>query len=154
MDRLDGYFKLFINGAPLGVIDGKLFALLSEQDQRQAEVWQIVPDERTGRNAVIIRASDGLSGWVVPKPGERRQIEIAPLISTKSLPPVFPANQVFFAKPLVMDTLGAFAVRSAADDQLVGRRFIENRSLLPKEVVSDTDDEHAFVVAVPVDEAE
>ncbi|KJS56477.1 I66 family serine proteinase inhibitor [Streptomyces rubellomurinus] len=151
MDQLNGLFKLYIGGAPLSVVDDKLVALLGEHDQRLAVIWRIQPAKLNGPDAFVISTENESSGWVNPKPGAREQIEIRPLIALDSLPPTFPTEEVFRLKPLYGEgPEGAFTVRSAADDGLVGRRLAEDKSLLPKAVFSDTDDRDAFVVAVPV----
>ncbi|MGA5822359.1 I66 family serine proteinase inhibitor [Kitasatospora sp. NPDC094028] len=151
MDQLNGLYELYIGGAPLSVVDDKLVALLGEHDQQLTVIWKIEPDERTGRNAVVISTENGAAGWVVPKPGGRQQIEIRPLAVFDTFPPTYPPNEVFLLKPLYEGPDNAFTVHSAADDGLVGRSLIEDKSLLPKAVFSDTDDPDAFVVAVAVE---
>ncbi|KAJ3862160.1 MAG: serine protease inhibitor, partial [Lentinula lateritia] len=78
-------------GAPTTHIEDHVFALLIHQEQ--ATKWTIEAVPRHGKNAYIIKGSDG-KGWVAPeKVGE--QIIYRTLIVGPSEPPTFPLNQVF-----------------------------------------------------------
>ncbi|WP_369185013.1 I66 family serine proteinase inhibitor [Streptomyces sp. Y1] len=152
MDQLNGLYQLFIGGAPLSVIDDKLVALVGGgPDNPNPVIWKIQPAELAGRNAVVISTEDEASGWVNAKPGEQKQIEIRPLVTFETFPPTFPTDEVFLAKPLYDGPKGAFTLRSAADDGLVGRNKIEDTLARPKAVYANTDDRDAFVVAVAVE---
>ncbi|KAJ4473845.1 serine protease inhibitor [Lentinula aciculospora] len=78
-------------GAPTAHIEDNVFALLIHQESATKWIIEAVP--RHGKNAYIIKTSDG-KGWVAPdKVGE--QIIYRPLIVGPSEPPTFPLNQVF-----------------------------------------------------------
>ena len=111
-------------GAPVINIDGKLFAELMDPGLGK-NVWEIhaqpqhgkniftYVSPRTGRpsmsenegtdgvNYRIVSSDDKSIGWVVPNEEPDTQLEVRPLISTKSLPPQFPPNELFEIIPIL-----------------------------------------------------
>ncbi|KIP12660.1 hypothetical protein PHLGIDRAFT_60974 [Phlebiopsis gigantea 11061_1 CR5-6] len=79
-------------GAPVGENDQKLWAHLIMEEK--AHPWLITPVPQMGEGLYIIEKTDRSAGWSVVDE-ENSQIQVKPLISTRSLPPMYPANQLF-----------------------------------------------------------
>jgi hypothetical protein len=98
MDTLNAPVTLYAGHSPLGVIDERLFALLS--DHEQAERWVITPVPQHGENAVIIQTYDGIAGMLLPHQELRTQVAVRPLIAGLSYPPTYPPDEVWIALAL------------------------------------------------------
>jgi hypothetical protein len=133
---------LYVGYAPLGVIDERVFALLADHDQ--AAQWVITPVRQHGENAVIIQSHDRATGMLMPDQEPGTQVAVRPLIAGHSYPPTYPPNEVWTVTPLTgqaapglePDT-AAFTLHphSAGPDQYIGRRRVEELSMLPKRIV-------------------
>jgi len=133
---------LYAGNAPLGVIDERLFALLTDHDQ--AAQWVITPVPQHGEDAVIIQSHDRSTGMLLPDQQPGTQVAVRPLIAGHSYPPTYPPNEVWTATTLTGQAVpglapdtAAFTLRphSAGPDQYIGRRRVEELSMLPKRIV-------------------
>ncbi|TEB22181.1 proteinase inhibitor [Coprinellus micaceus] len=99
----DDTYTLRAGGAPVANINGQLFANLLDQAIGQ-KAWKIEAQPQHGENTfTIVSAHEQHLGWVVPNEEPYTQLDVRPLISTKSLPPQFPSNQLFEIVPLLED---------------------------------------------------
>ncbi|KAF8882960.1 hypothetical protein BD779DRAFT_1626449 [Infundibulicybe gibba] len=89
----NGRYRLRAGGAPTGVKDNLVFALLI--DIFPAEEWVITHRENHGPNVYTIEKADTSGGWVLPENEPYTQVAARPLIATKSLPPQFPPNELW-----------------------------------------------------------
>jgi hypothetical protein len=60
-------------------------------------------EDTDGVNGRIVSAHEQNLGWVVPNEELYTQLDVKPLISTKSLPPQFPPNELFEIVRLLED---------------------------------------------------
>ncbi|KAI1784717.1 hypothetical protein LXA43DRAFT_1101107 [Ganoderma leucocontextum] len=93
----NGNYKFKAIGDVVGAIDGRLFAiLLEDQVVDAATEWTLQQDERdaAGNAYVVMTAGQQGDGWVAPT-GEDEQILIKPIIAGFSLPPAYPPTEVF-----------------------------------------------------------
>ena len=125
----------------MGVLDGQLVAFLVPPIR--AEEWIITPVPQHGEDAVIVQRADG-TGLVLPGADTGTPVAVRPLIAGRSEPPTYPDNEVWIMTPLAAPETtelnpkaSVFTLRSrlAGDDQCVGRRQVEDRSLRPKPIV-------------------
>ncbi|KAG8882895.1 hypothetical protein FRB98_003391 [Tulasnella sp. 332] len=95
-DTGDGYV-IKAQDAPFAVINDKVFSILRETPRPEA--WLITPQPQHGLNVYIVEKADHSTGWVVITPQADPQrgfaIGVRPLVSTMSLPPQFPPNELF-----------------------------------------------------------
>ena len=148
---------LYAGHAPLGVIDQRLFALLT--DHEQAAQWVITPVPQHGENAVIIQSPDRSTGILLPDQQLGTQVAVRPLIAGHSYPPIYPPNEVWTATtltgqvaPELAPGTAAFTLHphSAGPGQYIGRRRVEELSMLPKRIVLLADGtEPTPFIAVP-----
>ncbi|KAH7884342.1 proteinase inhibitor [Phlebopus sp. FC_14] len=90
--KVDDRYKLIVKGYPTAPLDDKLFAILSEEPP--AEEWIVT--YRKNHEAYTIETSSRERGWVVPLPdSEDNQVLVQGLITGQSLPPYFPATELF-----------------------------------------------------------
>ncbi|KAG2010593.1 hypothetical protein CC2G_013406 [Coprinopsis cinerea AmutBmut pab1-1] len=99
VEKTDGdTYILKSRGSPVAPLDGKLVAdLLGElQDNK----WKITAQPQHGENVFTVEnASNTEEGWVVPQDAEElSQVEVRPLIATRSLPPLYPPSELFVFK--------------------------------------------------------
>ncbi|KAJ3488901.1 hypothetical protein NLI96_g2525 [Meripilus lineatus] len=101
IEKKDEGYILKFRGIPTGIIDGHLFTVLGESVQ--PTVWTIT--YRSHQEGYTIETLGAEKGWVSPEPGveESNRIAVRPLISTKSLPPLFPGNELFKISPIPRD---------------------------------------------------
>ncbi|RXW18677.1 hypothetical protein EST38_g7176 [Candolleomyces aberdarensis] len=93
----DGFYRLTQERGAAIEINGLLF--LSERvEDKFLTTWRVEPAPQNGENAYIItnlKLGGPSSGWVVTEPAPYAQVAVRPLISTPSLTPPFPSNEVF-----------------------------------------------------------
>ncbi|KAG9010629.1 hypothetical protein FRB95_008188 [Tulasnella sp. JGI-2019a] len=94
-------YVMNIGGAPATEMDGLVSALL--MDPENGSKWCITPQPQHGPNVYTIELADKSKGWVVPTEEPETQVALQPLISTKSIPPQFPATQLFMIAPMNME---------------------------------------------------
>lgn len=87
--------QLHIDGKPVAAEKGTLVVGGSAEGAR----WQIERQPQHGQNAYTITRDGSNEGWVAPD-GAGRPITVRPLITTKSLPPHHPNNQLWQISPL------------------------------------------------------
>ncbi|KAG8985632.1 hypothetical protein FRB94_003526 [Tulasnella sp. JGI-2019a] len=85
-------YTMKIMRASVGAQDSVLFTFLIDEGAEQNK-WSITPTPQHGPD--IIELADRSAGWAVPSDDPETQLVVQPLISTKSLPPQYPASQLF-----------------------------------------------------------
>ncbi|KAF3931539.1 hypothetical protein ABW19_dt0207678 [Dactylella cylindrospora] len=95
----DGTYTLQNKGpSPAVDISGKLFAQLQEQTPSLEKRWRITSVAYQGADQFIIENISRTKGWQVPNTAvvaENTHVDVLPLISTRSLPPQYPAFERF-----------------------------------------------------------
>ncbi|AVH66544.1 I66 family serine proteinase inhibitor [Nostoc sp. 'Peltigera membranacea cyanobiont' N6] len=133
MPTLNGSYILKAEGAPTGVIDGKVYALLFEE-QQSPEKWAITPVPASNEGVVTIQTSDRSKAWTVSSDQEQEQITVEGLNSNSPAP-----NQVFRIVWPEPDENRLIQLLTNSSSYGIGRNRIEDRSLLPKRIVSRPD---------------
>ncbi|MEY2233581.1 I66 family serine proteinase inhibitor [Streptomyces sp. BF23-19] len=104
--------QLHIDGKPVAAENGTLVVGGSAEGAR----WQIERQPQHGQNAYTITRDGSNEGWVAPD-GAGRPITVRPLITTKSLPPHHPNNQLWQISPLDQ---GGHSITSLANELSAG----------------------------------
>lgn len=129
MPTLNGSYILKAGGAPTGVIDGKVYALLIEEERK--EQWVITPVPASDEGVVTIQTSDRSKAWTVPSDQEQEQITVEGLNSNSPAP-----NQIFRIVWPEPDENRLIHLLTNSSGYRIGRNGIEDRSLMPKRIVS------------------
>ncbi|KAI1784708.1 hypothetical protein LXA43DRAFT_194181 [Ganoderma leucocontextum] len=92
----NGNYKFKAIGDVVGAIDGRLFAiLLEDQVVDAATEWTLQRDERdTQGNAFVVTRAGHQDGWAVPT-DDNEQIVIKPILAGLTIPPTYSPTQVF-----------------------------------------------------------
>ncbi|KAG8996129.1 hypothetical protein FRB94_008554 [Tulasnella sp. JGI-2019a] len=95
----DSNYTMKAGGAPASTQNSLLFVSLIDGIPPPAASWCITATPQHGENTYIIELDDKSAGWVVPDTnpdgGDLVQVQVKPLISTKSMPPQYPATELF-----------------------------------------------------------
>ncbi|KIP02347.1 hypothetical protein PHLGIDRAFT_16588 [Phlebiopsis gigantea 11061_1 CR5-6] len=93
----DGGYKIKALGAPVGEIDGLLWAHLAKGSS--ANDWSITPCPHQGENVYIIHKQGSSMGWIASTK-EQSQVAVRPLTCTTSCPPWhFTDDELFVIVP-------------------------------------------------------
>ncbi len=129
MPTLNGSYILKPEGvAPTGVYRGKVFALLIEKEY--TEKWVITPVSE-GAEDVLIQTSDRSKAWTVPSDGDLVQIAVEDLNSDSPAP-----NQIFRIVWPEPDSGYIIQLLANTSGKVIGRNFVEDRSLGPKPILT------------------
>ncbi|EAU80979.1 hypothetical protein CC1G_03155 [Coprinopsis cinerea okayama7 len=94
VEKTEEVYILKARGSPVAPHEGKLFAdLVGELEHK---TWFIVSQPQHGENVYTVENTSDRKGWVVPHRAEElSQVEVKPLTATDSLPPQYPATELF-----------------------------------------------------------
>lgn len=129
MPTLNGSYILKAIGAPTAVLDGKVYAFLVEE--QPPEKWVITPVPASNEGVVTIQTSDRSKAWTVPSDQEQEQITVEGLNSNSPAP-----NQIFRIVWPEPDENRLIQLLTNSSGYSIGRNGVEDRSLMPKRIVS------------------
>jgi hypothetical protein len=130
MPTLNGSYILKASQAPTAVIEGRVYALLIEEER--PENWVITPVGASEEGVVIIQTSDRSKAWTVPSNEAEEQITVQDLNSNLPAP-----NQIFrIVWPEPDSEYHIQLLTNNSPGYSIGRYPIEDLSLLPKRIVT------------------